>query len=38
MNFGLQMSDAAVSKIYEVWRVVLEGEGPDFNFLTLCNM
>jgi hypothetical protein len=38
MNFGLQMSDAAVSRIYQVWRVVLEDEGSDFNFLTFGNM
>lgn len=32
------MSDAALSRIYEVWRVVREDEGPDFNFLTFSNM
>jgi len=32
------MSDAAVSRAYEVWRVVLEDEGPDCNFLTFGNM
>jgi len=32
------MNDAAVSRIYEVWRVVQKDEGPDFNFLTFGNM
>jgi hypothetical protein len=38
MDFRLQMSDAALSKVYEVWRVVREDEGLDFNFLTFGNM
>ena len=32
------MSDAAVSRSFEVWRIVLEDEGPDCNFLMFGNM